>query len=482
MLRSRQSRAVLRQTVSKTQHEQLLRSQHGLGKAVERLPYELLVAIFMLAAQEHNNFPAVAVLVCRMWRNVALDHSPLWAFLWLNHRSPKSKYLLWNQRLGTHYDDGRHITVVVPVDEQVCNADWQYIVLALSTRTYPITSFHFDGSIRALDYIYLGAGPLGSCEELSLHVDSDSVRNSSPYSCCCVPIWPRCGDVSAPRVLSFSSIAVEFFFDPDHLTILELFDLSDSTFPDPRILMTALGRMPLLRTLVIEYTGFRGGHDFLDLPGIRRPSNTLTHLQLSGNWSIGKFMASIDLPNVQTFVLDNTPASALDILRILAQPSPPLRTLSLSRTRLDLNLLLHSLSTLPVLSALSSITLLDIGYSSFSETLVRQFYRPLVFSPSLDSLTLYGDNGRQEIRVGDSFSNSEVLCDECPMGYDIARIRKNFIDGLMKRSPPPTCDYSSPVAAEHRKNLQQSLKPATGLRAVLVDTKRRMQRLVSRRK
>ncbi|KZT35868.1 hypothetical protein SISSUDRAFT_1130794 [Sistotremastrum suecicum HHB10207 ss-3] len=304
-----------------------------------RLPFEILSKIFELAARAHNNLPAVVVMVSKYWRSVALAHNPLWSYLWLDYRSPKEKYLLWKERLG-NIDTPRSITIVAVARGQVLTEDWRYIEKELISleRAYKIRSFHFDGDMQTFRWCELKLN-LNTFEDISLHMNKwDRFDISHSHYGCGVPPWPRSASAEAqpPKAISLRNVALDFtLLDFSQLTILELFDTENFSFPLPRDLMPALQTTTRLETLVIELTGYYAVEFSYEEYEIIRLAH-LRHLLMKGEWRQLDFLAKLELPSLESLSTDASPRRSLGILRHTA---PPLRRLCFSCTFLDPKLL-----------------------------------------------------------------------------------------------------------------------------------------------
>ncbi|KZT39361.1 hypothetical protein SISSUDRAFT_1045659 [Sistotremastrum suecicum HHB10207 ss-3] len=330
------------------------------------LPVEILSAIFELAAQAHHNVPAVVMFVSKYWRTVALTHKPLWSYLWLDYRSPKEKYLRWNERLGG-LNMPRSITIVALAREQTLTEDWRYLEKELQSleRGHTIKSFNFYGNFETFDWC-VSKMRLDTFEEINLQVDWwpwDGRKPPSPHGPFGIldGYWPQSVNAKPIRTISLSHLGISFrSLDLSELTTLEIFDADQLTFPEPSIIMPALKTMPRLETLVLEYTGLYGTSHKYNEYGIIRLAH-LRQLQINGGWPKFYFLGALELPNLESLAVDS--ASEV-VFRILSKFGAPLRRICCASYRVvDPNILLEQLGAYP---SLTSVYLLDSADSTIA--------------------------------------------------------------------------------------------------------------------
>ncbi|KZT39351.1 hypothetical protein SISSUDRAFT_1128074 [Sistotremastrum suecicum HHB10207 ss-3] len=420
---------------------------------INRLPLEILCEIFSFAAKAHNNFPAVAVLVCRLWRSTALNDRGLWSHIWLDRHSPLQKVVTWFRRIGSVQHD-YYVTIVLstvsrgslPVDA----SEWSAALTLLRARRTRLSSFHFDGDVGAFVWLNVVFGPV-VCREVQIHLEDPKVfvrgawipvHFPPPYNC--DPVWPSLipndRDVVAPPcILSLrrtglitSNIAV------DNLVVLELLGLPRRRLPIPLPLLHLLGHMVHLQVLAIEYL-----HDDIEPPyqpsQIPSPICHARRLQLAGPWPILSFVSSVCFPSLERLVLDQVSDNLSAILEWMAAPLPPLEKLSLSRSMLSDDLIVECLDRFPALKHLQAFTQSQsVSLSNIQEILSDN---ALTQYPALQSLRIVTADGPSHFMTltSDHQTPCRVEAIENDADFDPSIRCLEMIDAFMMRETSPRC-------------------------------------------
>ncbi|KZT35880.1 hypothetical protein SISSUDRAFT_1130804 [Sistotremastrum suecicum HHB10207 ss-3] len=433
---------------------------------LSKLPTELLIPIFHYAAYEDDNFPAIAAVLCRRWRSLALSERRLWASIWLSSYCPLQKFKLWTQRLGGT-QVARRITISIPGrilrasqsrDRSVQAKEWIEMLEILSLRDFAIESFHFDGDPECLESFNYQMGGFW-CEQIALHLEQLSPESSSRYCGLSQPTWPPeipppTSHLHLPRILSLRGARLNLSAQDclTQLTTLELLDVPPGALPSLQGLVRFLGRLDNLHTLAIGHSaGVFDGSSYPMLPhmsplSIRSP---VCRLHLSGCWPMENFIREMSFWNLEYMVLDHYPHDFTPIIDAAHRMSQNFRRLCLSNCTFMHPDIRHAF---PSGSQLHYIDLIETNLDSIPPSFVAWLFYDWTKFLELQEINLYHSSGVMETFSADMRYQWKEPCiistsGVCDVESIFAQTRALYMDRpiLCCRVPPTPKEESGPT-------------------------------------
>ncbi|KZS90816.1 hypothetical protein SISNIDRAFT_457443, partial [Sistotremastrum niveocremeum HHB9708] len=450
---------------------------------LSKLPTELLIPIFHYAAYEDDNFPAIAAVLCRRWRSLALSERILWANIWLSSYYPMQKFKLWTQRLGG-LQVARRITISIPGrilrasqsrGHPVQMKEWIGMLEILSRRDFAIESFHFDGDPECLESLDYQMGGFW-CEQIALHFGQVSPESSSWYCGLSEPTWPPeipppTSHLHLPRILSLRGARLNLSAQDclTQLTTLELLDVPPGALPSLRGLARFLGRLDSLHTLAIGHSaGVLDDTSYPMLPHMSPLStrSPVRRLHLSGCWPMELFMREISFSNLESMVLDHYPHDLTPIIYAAHRMSYNFRRICLSNCNFmhpDIRHAFHPASWL------HHIDLIETNLDAIPPSFVAWLFYDRAKIPDLQEINLYHSSGIMETFSADmryQMKEPYIISTsgECDVESIFAQTRALYMDRPILRCRHPRTPKEEPDPTIISRLSSSLLHPAALLR------------------